>query len=80
MQSLVVTSPSAYDAAKGAHAIAILTEWDEFKNLDYDKIYDLMAKPVRLTHLWRITYSPTQSPTWGARRVNSSQPVCLSAR
>lgn len=47
MQSLVVTSPSAYDAAKGAHAIAILTEWDEFKNLDYGKIYDLMAKPVR---------------------------------
>lgn len=47
VQSLVVTSPSAYDAAKGAHAIAILTEWDEFKNLDYDKIYDLMAKPVR---------------------------------
>lgn len=46
VQSLVVTSPSAYEAAQDAHAIAILTEWDEFKQLDYEKIYSIMAKPV----------------------------------
>ena len=43
---LVVTSPDAYSAAQGAHAIAIATEWDEFKTLDYKKIYDCMAKPA----------------------------------
>merc|ERR1711924_504295 len=43
---LVVTSPDAYSAAQGAHAIAIATEWDEFKTLDYKKIYDSMAKPA----------------------------------
>jgi len=37
---------SAYEAAKGAHAIAVVTEWDEFKQLDFSKIYDLMAKPA----------------------------------
>lgn len=26
---------SPYDAAKDAHAICLLTEWDEFKGLDY---------------------------------------------
>ena len=45
---LVVTSPDAYSAAQGAHAIAIATEWDEFKTLDYKKIYDSMAKPAFL--------------------------------
>ncbi len=28
-----------------AHAIAILTEWDEFKYFDYKKIYNIMNKP-----------------------------------
>ena len=26
----------------------MLTEWDEFKTLDYQKIYDSMAKPAFL--------------------------------
>lgn len=37
-----------YRAAEGAHAIAILTEWDEYKKLDYKKIYSLMQKPAFL--------------------------------
>jgi len=36
----------AYEACKGAHAIAILTEWDCFKELDYQRIYDSMEKPA----------------------------------
>eukprot|EP01028_Stygiella_incarcerata_P000057 TRINITY_DN1009_c0_g2_i1.p1 TRINITY_DN1009_c0_g2~~TRINITY_DN1009_c0_g2_i1.p1 ORF type:complete len:463 (-),score=112.78 TRINITY_DN1009_c0_g2_i1:303-1691(-) len=35
----------AYSAAKGAHAILILTEWDEFKELDYSKLFDSMEHP-----------------------------------
>lgn len=34
-----------YKAAEGAHAIAIVTGWDDFKKLDYKKIYDSMEKP-----------------------------------
>lgn len=37
---------SAYEACAGAHAIAVLTEWDEFKTLDYSRIYDGMTKPA----------------------------------
>ena len=37
---------SAYDACSGAHALCILTEWDEFKALDYEKIYASMVKPA----------------------------------
>ena len=36
----------AYEATKNAHGVCILTEWDEFKNLDYKKIYNGMQKPA----------------------------------
>jgi len=39
---------SAYEAAKGAHALAVVTEWDEFKQLDYAKIYEEMVKPASI--------------------------------
>ena len=35
-----------YDACKNAHAIAVLTEWDEFKSYDWKRIYDTMQKPA----------------------------------
>ena len=35
-----------YEACKDAHAIAILTEWDEFKSYDWQRIYDNMKKPA----------------------------------
>jgi UDPglucose 6-dehydrogenase len=42
----LTVAPSAYAAAEGAHALAITTEWDEFKQLDYARIYASMAKPA----------------------------------
>jgi len=35
-----------YKAAEGAHAIAILTEWKEFRDLDFERLYASMAKPA----------------------------------
>lgn len=35
-----------YEACKDAHAIAVLTEWDEFKSYDWQKIYNSMKKPA----------------------------------
>jgi UDPglucose 6-dehydrogenase len=37
---------SAEEAAAGAHAIAILTEWDAFKTIDYAKLHEGMPKPA----------------------------------
>jgi len=37
---------NAYEACKDAHAIAVLTEWDEFTTYDWQKIYDSMHKPA----------------------------------
>ncbi|WP_418263914.1 UDP-glucose 6-dehydrogenase [Flavobacterium faecale] len=40
----VVVNP--YDACADAHAIAVLTEWDEFITYDWNKIYASMQKPA----------------------------------
>ena len=37
-----------FAAASGCHAIAILTEWDLYKTLDFHKIYSSMTKPAFL--------------------------------
>jgi UDPglucose 6-dehydrogenase len=37
---------SAYEAAEGAHAVVIATEWNEFKQLDLEKVKASMKTPV----------------------------------
>lgn len=43
-QMEIVNDP--YEAARNAHAVAILTEWDQFRELDWDEIYRHMLKPA----------------------------------
>ena len=43
---LVKVNEDPYHACKDAHAIAILTEWDEFKTYDWQKIFDSVIKPA----------------------------------
>ncbi|MEP2279032.1 nucleotide sugar dehydrogenase [Maribacter sp.] len=43
---LLKVSNDPIDATKEAHAVAILTEWDEFKTYDWTSIYDQMLKPA----------------------------------
>jgi len=35
-----------YEAVSGCHAIAVMTEWDLYKSLDYKKIFEKMIKPA----------------------------------
>jgi UDPglucose 6-dehydrogenase len=46
LHNMITTSATAMEAATGAHAVCILTEWDEFAKYDYHKIYEVMAKPA----------------------------------
>ncbi len=45
-ETFVKSFTDPYEACKDSHAIAILTEWDEFKEYDWKKIYDNMLKPA----------------------------------
>ncbi|KAH7724855.1 UDP-glucose 6-dehydrogenase [Aphelenchoides avenae] len=48
VDQLVSVFNDPYVAAQDAHAIVILTEWDEFKELDYERLYASMKKPAAL--------------------------------
>lgn len=48
LASQVTFETDPYAAAKGAHAVAILTEWNQFAQLDYQRIYESMVKPAFL--------------------------------
>lgn len=45
-RSKVTVVKEPYDAMDQAHAVAVLTEWDEFKTYDWDQIYQAMMKPA----------------------------------
>mgnify|MGYP001363406575 CR=1 FL=1 len=45
-ENYLQTETDPYKALEGAHAIAVLTEWDEFKTYDWQRIYDNMQQPA----------------------------------
>ncbi len=57
----------AYEAARGADALAIVTEWNEFRDMDLPRLRRLMRKPV-LCDLRNI-YDPDDVEAAGLRHV-----------
>ncbi len=70
----VEMAADAYDAARGASAVVIITEWNEFRTLDLAKLKRLMKKPV-LCDLRNI-YSREELATagWTHVGVGKGQP------
>ena len=48
MEGKVSFIEDPYKAAEGCHAIAVMTEWDVYRNFDYKKIYNTMIKPASI--------------------------------
>jgi UDPglucose 6-dehydrogenase len=46
LPTVVEYADSPYDAAKGADAVALVTEWNEFKFLDLERLRSVMRRPV----------------------------------
>ncbi len=44
----VTICADAYSATEGAHAAAVLTEWDEFKTIDFARVFSRMMKPASI--------------------------------
>lgn len=42
----IIVHSDPYSSCKDAHAIAVLTDWDEFVHYDWQKIYNSMKKPA----------------------------------
>jgi UDPglucose 6-dehydrogenase len=54
---------SPYSAAEDADAIFLVTEWNEFKQLDMERVRDLMRRPILLDG--RNVYEPQQMREMG---------------
>ena len=46
LEGHIELEPDPYKAACGAHAIAVMTEWDVYKTLDYGRILSTMERPA----------------------------------
>ncbi len=61
-----------YDVAKGADALLVVTEWNEFKQLDMTRVRNLMRTPVLLDG--RNIYDPSEMRRLGFRYYGVGRP------
>lgn len=59
----IVYTPSPYEAVKGANALLLVTEWDEFRSLDLKKVKGLMDNPILVDG--RNVYEPEEARKLG---------------
>ncbi|HEV8577553.1 MAG TPA: UDP-glucose/GDP-mannose dehydrogenase family protein [Thermoanaerobaculia bacterium] len=62
----------AYDAAKGADALAIVTEWNQFRKLELDRLSQLLHQPLVID--LRNLYEPEKMAAAGFRYVSIGRP------
>ena len=74
--SNVAYCTDAYDCAEGADALVIVTEWEQFRALDLERLRDLMACPV-LVDLRNI-YRPDDMNRLGFAYASVGRPVTAS--
>jgi UDPglucose 6-dehydrogenase len=53
----------AYDVARGADALVLVTEWNQFRRLDLPRIKDLLKSPIFID--LRNVYDPDQMKRLG---------------
>jgi UDPglucose 6-dehydrogenase len=59
----IALSDKSYDALTGADALAVVTEWNEFREPDFGRMHSLMRSPVVFDG--RNIYSPEQMRALG---------------
>jgi UDPglucose 6-dehydrogenase len=74
--SNVAYCTDAYDCAEGADALVIVTEWEQFRALDLERLRDLMACPV-LVDLRNI-YRPDDMNRLGFAYASVGRPLTAS--
>ncbi|MGA7907847.1 MAG: UDP-glucose/GDP-mannose dehydrogenase family protein [Candidatus Sulfotelmatobacter sp.] len=74
MNSLIKFADSAYDAAKGADALLILTEWEEFANLDLNRLSQELKYPIVIDG--RNLYDPEVMAAHGFTYYSVGRAAC----
>ena len=70
--SKITYAPNSYAALEGAEALAIVTEWNEFREPDFARMRKLMKHPAIFDG--RNIYSPAQIRTHGFEYFSMGRP------
>jgi len=76
LKSGVEFASDAYEAAKGADALLILTEWEEFASLDLERLRRLVKYPIVLDG--RNLYDPAVMVEHGFSYYSVGRPPALA--
>ncbi len=69
----LIACSDAYEAAQDADALVLMTEWNEFRNLDFVKLKALMRRPI-LVDL-RNVYDSARVTQHGFRHISVGRPT-----
>jgi UDPglucose 6-dehydrogenase len=68
----VIFCDNAYEAAEGADALVILTEWNQFRKLELDRLHQLLRRPLVVD--LRNLYEPEKMAAAGFRYISIGRP------
>lgn len=68
----VTFGATPYEVARDVHALAILTDWNEFKQLDLPRLREIMARPVIVDG--RNLYEPSRMASLGFTYISIGRP------
>lgn len=69
----IIPCQNTEDTARDADALVLMTEWNEFRNLDFTNLKSLMRKPVLID--LRNVYEPSRVTQLGFRYVSVGRPT-----
>jgi UDPglucose 6-dehydrogenase len=68
----VIFCDNAYEAAEGADALVILTEWNQFRKLELDRLHELLRRPLVID--LRNLYEPEKMASAGFHYISIGRP------
>ncbi len=69
----IIPCQDTYETARGADALVLITEWNEFRNLDFAKLKSVMRRPILID--LRNVYEPGRVTQFGFRHVSVGRPT-----
>jgi UDPglucose 6-dehydrogenase len=68
---------NAYEAARGADALVICTEWNQFRKLELDRLHALLRRPLVID--LRNLYAPEKMAAASFEYISIGRPVARAA-
>jgi len=72
MVSALKPCTDPYDVADGTDALIIMTEWNQFRNLDFEKLKGIMKSPILID--LRNVYDPDRVVSYGFHHISVGRP------